>query len=208
MIVRRQRVSARQLSAVSSQRISQRTMKQKTVFACQECGAQAPSGSAAAPSAGRGTRSSRSGRCRRRWRPPRRTKRYSARERGRTAALRRHRHGRRRAADDRHRRVRSRARRRRRARIARAHRRRARHRQVDAAAAGGGALRRRRFGPVLYCSGEESEHQIKSRGRAPRHRGARRSTSLPRPASSESSRRSRGSGPRSSSSTRSRRSSR
>ena len=59
----------------------------------------------------------------------------------RAAALRRHRHRRRRAADDRHRRVRSRAGRRRRARIAGAHRRRAGHRQVDAAAAGGRALR-------------------------------------------------------------------
>ena len=61
------------------------------------------------------------------------------------------------------RRVRPRARRRRRAGIAGADRRRAGHRQVDAAAAGGGAFCQS-VGPVLYCSGEESEHQIKSRG--------------------------------------------
>ncbi len=86
-----------------------------------------------------------------------------ARRGRRASALRRHRHGRRRAAVDRHRRVRSRARRRRRSRIAGAHRRRAGDRQVDAAAAGAAHFART-IGPVLYCSGEESEHQIKSRG--------------------------------------------
>ncbi len=77
-------------------------------------------------------------------------------------------------------------------------------------------------GPVLYSSGEESEHQIKSRGErlgvepstAPgSSRGSsgtsrRRSTSSRKPASSGSSRKSRGSSRRSSSSTRSRRCSR
>ena len=42
-------------------------------------------------------------------------------------------------------------------------RRRARHRQEHVAAAGGGAVRAA-GGPVLYCSGEESEHQVKARG--------------------------------------------
>ena len=68
------------------------------------------------------------------------------------------------AAVHRHRRVRSRAGRRHRPRLAGAARRRARHRQVHAAAAGGGATSRSTVGPVLYASGEESEHQIKSRG--------------------------------------------
>ena len=80
------------------------------------------------------------------------------------AALRRHRSVAGRSHSERHRRVRSRARRRHRARLARAARRRARHRQVDAAAAGGRALRADTSGTVLYASGEESEHQIKSRG--------------------------------------------
>ena len=53
--------------------------------------------------------------------------------------------------------------RRHRARLDGAARRRARHRQVHAAAAGGGQ-HRATVGPVLYSSGEESEHQIKSRG--------------------------------------------
>ena len=58
------------------------------------------------------------------------------------------------------------------------------------------------IGPVLYSSGEESEHQIKSRGeRLGGREAARRSTSSPRPASSGSSRRSRASGRHSSSST-------
>ena len=48
------------------------------------------------------------------------------------------------------------------------------------------------FGPVLYSSGEESEHQIKSRGERLGDRRARRSTSWPKPASSEFSKRSRG----------------
>ena len=43
-------------------------------------------------------------------------------------------------------------------------RRRTRHRQVDAAAPDGGARGARHGGPVLYSSGEESEHQVKSRG--------------------------------------------
>ena len=48
----------------------------------------------------------------------------------------------------------------------------------------------RTVGPVLYSSGEESEHQIKSRGERLARRQQRRSTCSPRPASSESSRRS------------------
>ena len=47
-------------------------------------------------------------------------------------------------------------------------------------------------GPVLYSSGEESEHQIKSRGERLGVGAARRSTSSRRHASSGSSRRSRG----------------
>ena len=87
------------------------------------------------------------------------------------------------------------------------HRRRARHRQVDAAAAGGGALRADgRSGAVQLGRGVRAPDQVARR--AAGRRAARRSTSSPRPASSASSRRSRGSSRRSSSSTRSRRSSR
>ena len=121
------------------------------------------SGWDAAPTAAPGTRSSRSAR------PRRRRRRRAATRYAWPAATGAQLYADidvvgRRPALDRHRRVRSRARRRHRARLARAARRRARHRQVDAAAAGGGAHRARRSGPVLYSSGEESEHQIKSRG--------------------------------------------
>ena len=110
----------------------------KTVFVCQECGAQSPkwlgrcadcgawnsfveeraAGGAPRAAAGASVR--------------------AGRQRRRARAVCGHRDRAARAAVDRHRRVRSRARRRRRARIARAARRRAGHRQVDAAAAGGG----------------------------------------------------------------------
>ena len=92
---------------------------------------------------------------------------------GGPAALRRHRYGRRRAADDRHRRVRSRARRRRRAGIARADRRRAGHRQVDAAAAGGGALRADlRSGPLLLRRRVRAPDQVARRAARYRARAA------------------------------------
>ena len=106
---------------------------------CQECGAQSPKWLGRCPSAARGTRSSRSARRQTtsRKRPPRIGTRAQARPPARscmptsssTPAC---------AAVDVDRRVRSRARRRRRAGVARPARRRARHRQVDAAAAGGG----------------------------------------------------------------------
>ena len=174
--------------------------------------AVARSGWAGAPTAAPGTRSSRNASC------------PSAQPRGgaggaalqpgrgrRAAAVRRHRHRRRGADHDRHQRVRSRARRRRRARLARADRRRAGHRQVDAAAAGRGALREDgRPGALQLGRGIRAPDQVARRARSVRSGvgGRRRSTSSPRPASSGSSRRSRGCGRPSSSSTRSRRCSR
>ena len=111
------------------------------------------------------------------------------------------------AAHDRHRRVRSRARRRHRARIARAARRRAGHRQVDAAAAGGGEHgAHHRPGALQLGRGIRASDQVARR--AARASATRRCICWPRPASSASSRRSRASSRRSSSSIRSRRSSR
>ncbi len=136
-------VDSRRVRMLQAESCEPTSMKPKTVFACQECGAQSPKWLGRCPECGA-------------WNsmveerpvpaavPAGSTeKRYALAGAAGRAALCRHRHGRRRAAVDRHRRVRSRARRRRRAGLARAARRRAGHRQVDAAAAGGGALRAR-----------------------------------------------------------------
>ena len=88
---------------------------------------------------------------------------------GTREAVRRSRNADTRAAVDRHRRVRSRARRRHRARLARAARRRAGHRQVDAAAAGGRALRARgRAGALRVGRGVRASDQEPRR--SPRRR--------------------------------------
>ncbi len=91
----------------------------------------------------------------------------------RASALCRHRHGRRRAVVDRHRRVRSRARRRCRTRLARAHRRRARDWQVNAVAAGRGALRaHHRTGAVLLGRRIRAPDQVTRRAPWRRARAA------------------------------------
>ena len=183
-------------------------MKTKTVFACQECGAQSQKwlGRCAECGAWNSLVEERAAP-----EPVAATadisKRYSlAVDRG-AAAVRGHRHTRRRAADDRHRGVRPRARWRRRAGVARSHRRRAGHRQVDAPAPGGRALCARRSGRCSTARAR-SPSTKSSRGASGSASSARRSTSWPRPVSSGSSRRSPASSRRSSSSIRSRRCSR
>ena len=138
----------------------------KTVSSARNAARSRRSGSAAAPTAARGIRLSRNGRRNRRALAARRPHRYALAGAAGAAQL---------YAEieleaacarliDRHRRVRSRARRRRRARIARAARRRAGHRQVRRCCCRRRPTWRAPIGPVLYSSGEESEHQIKSRG--------------------------------------------
>ena len=137
---------------------SMEAMKQKTVFACQECGAQSAKWLGPLRRVRRVELAGRGARLRRRRPAAPATRSATASRVRRAAALRGHRHGRGRAAVDRHRRVRPRARRRRRARLAGADRRRAGHRQVDAAAAGGGALRQ---------DGRPGALQLRRRVRAP-----------------------------------------
>ena len=184
---------ANQPSASPTAKSEVRRMKPKTVFVCQDAARSRRSGWAAAPTAAPGTRWSRSARAARRRRRRRRARatRWPARVAGAQlyADIET---GRRRPALDRHRRVRSRARRRRRARLARAARRRAGHRQVDAAAAGGGALRARRSGPCSTARAR-SPSTRSSRAASGSASATRRSICWPRPASSASSRRSRAS---------------
>ena len=184
------------------------TKPPKTVFVCQECGAQSPKWLGPLRRLRRVELARRGAAAGQRRRRPRRAiatrwpARAAPRSCTRTSSIEQHA-----AAVDRHRRVRSRARRRRRARIARAARRRARHRQVDAAAAGGGEHGAHgRAGAVQLRRGIRAPDQVARR--AARASATRRSTCSPRPASSGSSRRSRASSRRSSSSIRSRRCSR
>ena len=185
-------------------------MKTKTVFACQECGAQSPKWLGRCADCGAWNslveerQMPRAGNC------GSGCGGAALQPRGdrRAAALRRHRHRRRGAADDWSQRVRSRARRRGRAGLAGADWRRAGHRQVDAAAAGGGALRQ---DGRARCSTAPARNPSTRSSRAAsgsvstlRGRADPRSTSSPRPVSSGSSRKSRVCVRPSSSSTRSR----
>ena len=149
-----------------------------------------PSGRAAATTAARGTRLSRSAPSKPALGGPT-THRYcdAGHRRAGREEVRRHRSVEGRSHLDRHRRVRSRARRRHRARLARAARRRARHRQVHAAAAGRGELRAHRR---ARCSTRRARNPStrSSRAAIASASATRRSTCSPKPASSASSKKS------------------
>ncbi|MCK7539687.1 MAG: hypothetical protein MZV63_56645 [Marinilabiliales bacterium] len=142
---------------------AQRLKPPKTVFVCQECGSQSPKWLGRCPDCGA-------------WNSLVEERAPEAAPRRRRSPLRRRPAARARSSTptssaptppriaDRHRRVRPRARRRHRARLAGAARRRARHRQVHAAAAGRAPASPAPPGPCSTVSGEESEHQVKSRG--------------------------------------------